>query len=96
MTTKSDLRDLIAEENGITKKLAEEYIEVVFNGIQEALKQDDKVQLQGIITFEVKDTKAKAGTLTNKDGEKIPWETEAGKKVSVKLSKSFTKEIIGE
>lgn len=96
MITKTDLRDLIAEENGITKKIAEEYIEVVFNGIKEALKQDDKVQLQGVVTFEVKDTKAKSGTLTNKDGEKIPWETEAGKKVSVKLSKSFTKEITGE
>ena len=80
----------------ITKKLADEYIEIVFNGIKEALKQDNKVQLQGVVTFEVKDTKAKAGTLTNKDGEKIPWETEAGKKVSVKLSKSFTKEIVGE
>lgn len=96
MMTKGDLRDLIAEENGITKKLADEYIEIVFNGIKEALKQDNKVQLQGVVTFEVKDTKAKAGTLTNKDGEKIPWETEAGKKVSVKLSKSFTKEIVGE
>ena len=96
MMTKSDLRDLIAEENGIAKKLADKYIEVVFNGIKEALKQDDKVQLQGVVTFEVKPTKAKSGTLTNKDGEKIPWETEAGKRVSVKLSKSFTKEIVGE
>lgn len=96
MMTKVDLRDLIAEENEITKKLADEYIDIVFNGIKEALKKDDKVQLQSIVTFEVKDTKAKSGTLTNKDGEKIPWETEAGKKVSAKLSKSFTKEIVGE
>ena len=96
MITKSDLRDLIAEEKGITKKLADEYIETVFDGIEEALKRDDKVQIQGVITFEVKDTKERSGTLKNAKDELVPWSKEAGRKVSVKLSKSFTKEIVGE
>ena len=93
---KVELVKLIAEKNGITKKLAEEYIKVVFDGIQDGLTENDKVQIQGVITFEVKDRPERSGTLTNKDGEEIEWHKEAGKRVAVKLSKSFTRDIVGE
>ena len=93
---KVELKKLISEKNGITQKLAEEYIEVVFDGIKDALMQDGKVALTGIITLEVKDTPAKSGTLTNADGVEIEWSKEEGKKVTAKVSKSFVKEIVGE
>lgn len=89
--TKQDLKKLISEQNEITQKDAERAIDLVIEGIKEALKQDDKVAIQGFLTFEIKDTKASSGVING-----IEWEKPAGQKVAVKVSKIFQTEIVGE
>ena len=87
--TKQDLKKVIAEQRGISQKQAEEYIEAVFEGIKEGLKQDGKVALQGLINFEIKETKASSGVLNG-----IEWEKPAGHKVTAKVSDVFQKEVL--
>jgi nucleoid DNA-binding protein len=89
--TKVELKKKIAEQQAITQKLAEEYIDAVFSAIKEGLIEDGKVQVYGIVNFEVKDTKPSSGVING-----IEWSKEAGKRVSAKISKAFESEILGE
>lgn len=51
---KTELVASVADKAGITKKDAEKTLNAVFASIEEALAQEDKVQIIGFGTFEVK------------------------------------------
>ena len=51
----------IAEKSGLNKKQAEMALAAFVDTITEALKEDDKVQLMGFGTFEVKERSARTG-----------------------------------
>ena len=44
---KSDIARKLAEEMNIKKVIAEEVVDIVFNSMTEALKNDDKVEIRG-------------------------------------------------
>lgn len=58
---KTDLINSVAEKAEVTKKDAEKVINAVFASIEEALAADEKVQLVGFGTFEVKERAARVG-----------------------------------
>ena len=57
--TKAELINAIAEKGGFSKKDAEKALNAVTASITEALVKQDKVQIVGFGTFEVRDKKAK-------------------------------------
>lgn len=58
---KTELIASVAEKAGITKKDAEKAINALFGSVEEALAQDDKVQIIGFGTFEVKSREERKG-----------------------------------
>ncbi len=58
---KNELVASVAEKAGLTKKDAEKALNAVFDSIQQALVEGDKVQMIGFGTFEVKERAARAG-----------------------------------
>lgn len=58
---KTELVASVAEKAGLTKKDAEKAINALFVSIEEALASDDKVQLIGFGTFEVKTREERKG-----------------------------------
>ncbi|NLW07134.1 MAG: HU family DNA-binding protein, partial [Clostridia bacterium] len=60
----------VAEKTDLTKKEAERVVTAVFETIEEALAEGDKVQLVGFGTFEVKERAARIGR-NPRTGEQI-------------------------
>ena len=58
---KSDLVPSVAEVAELTKKDAEKAVNAVFASVQKALVEDDKVQIIGFGTFEVRTRAARKG-----------------------------------
>ncbi len=58
---KSELVDSIAEKSGLTKKDSEKALSALIESVEEALANDDKVQLIGFGSFEVKQRAARKG-----------------------------------
>ena len=58
---KSELVNTVAEQTGQTKKIAEQIIDATFDAITESLSKEDKVQLVGFGSFEVKSRAARVG-----------------------------------
>ena len=58
---KTDLINSVSEKAEVTKKDAEKIINAVFASISEALAANEKVQLVGFGTFEVKERAARVG-----------------------------------
>lgn len=58
---KTDLVNAVAAETGFTKKDAEKAVSSVLDEITAALKKEEKVQLVGFGTFEVRNRAAKQG-----------------------------------
>ncbi len=58
---KTELVGSVAEKTGMTKKDAEKAITALFESIEGALAQDDKVQVIGFGTFEVKSREERKG-----------------------------------
>lgn len=59
--TKTDLINVVAAETEISKKAVETVVNGVLEAITDALKENDKVQLIGFGTFEVKSVAAREG-----------------------------------
>lgn len=74
---KTELVASVAEKAGITKKDAEKAINAVFASVEEALAGDDKVQIIGFGTFEVKTREARKGR-----------NPQTGKEITIPASKS--------
>jgi len=54
--TKSQLAEKLAETNGVlTRKEAETIVNIVFDSIQDALQQGDKVEIRGFGSFTVRE-----------------------------------------
>jgi len=58
---KTDLINSVSEKAEVTKKDAEKIINAVFASIEDALAANEKVQLVGFGTFEVKERAARVG-----------------------------------
>ena len=58
---KSELVASVAEVAELTKKDAEKAVNAVFASVQKALVEDDKVQIIGFCTFEVRTRAARKG-----------------------------------
>jgi DNA-binding protein HU-beta len=58
---KTELVASVAEKAGLTKKDAEKAVNALFASIEEALVLDDKVQIIGFGTFEVKTREERKG-----------------------------------
>ncbi|MGX7389873.1 HU family DNA-binding protein [Dolosigranulum pigrum] len=61
MANKADLVDKVADKTGLTKKDSNAAVEAVFDSIQEFLAEEEKVQLIGFGTFEVRERAARKG-----------------------------------
>lgn len=58
---KTELIASVAEKAGMTKKDAEKAINALFSSVEDALANDDKVQIIGFGTFEVKSREERKG-----------------------------------
>ena len=67
---KAELVSTVAERAGMSKKDAEKAVVAVFDSIQDALKEGDKVQLVGFGTFETRSRGARVGR-NPRSGESI-------------------------
>lgn len=85
---KQELINEVALVGEMSKKDAEHAIKVVFDVIETAVANGNRVQLIGHGTYEVKDVPAKSGT-SKLTGVEVPWSTEASRKPSFKCGKSF-------
>ena len=82
--TKTDLVNVVAAETEVSKKIVDTIVNSTLETIANALKEDDKVQLIGFGTFEVKSVAAREGH-NPKTGETI--QIPESKKVSFSASK---------
>ena len=70
---KTELVASVAEKTAMTKKDAEKALNAVFASIEEALAKEEKVQVIGFGTFEVKAREARTGRNPHTGAEiKIP------------------------
>ena len=83
---KTELVAAMAEKSGLTKKDAEKALTAFLESVEEALKKDDKVQLVGFGTFEVKNRAAR--TVINPQTKK-PVEIAASKAPAFKAGKAL-------
>jgi len=70
---KTELVASVADKAGLTKKDAEKAINALFTSVEEALAQNDKVQIIGFGTFEVKERQERKGR-NPQTGEEITIE----------------------
>ena len=82
--TKTDLINVVSAETEVSKKAGETVVNGVLEALTNALKENDKVQLVGFGTFEVKNVAAREGH-NPKTGETI--QIPESKKVSFTASK---------
>lgn len=87
---KTQLVNLIAEKNGLSKRAAEQIIEAVFEEIIETLTEGNEVKLTGFGTFSVR-TRAERKGVNPKDGSTII--IPAGKTLLFKPSKLLKDKI---
>ena len=59
---KTELINAVAEKAGLSKKAAEAAVNATLSAITEGLKTEEKVQLVGFGSFEVKERAARTGT----------------------------------
>jgi len=83
---KTELINAIAAAEGLEKKKAEQAVNAVFAGVQEALAKGEKLQIVGFGTFEVRERPAKQGR-NPKTGEVI--EIAASKSPAFKAGKAL-------
>ena len=52
---KSELVELLSERGKMTKKKAEEVVDLIFNSMVDAMKNGDRIEIRGFGSFVVKD-----------------------------------------
>ena len=91
--TKADLVSKLAEEGKVTKKVAATMLSTLVKTLQEGLKQDGKIRIDGLGTFVVVDRKARTGVNPRTKAEiKIPA-TKAPAFRAAKALKEAVKEV---
>ena len=58
---KTELVTALAEKTGVSKKDIEQVLNAFFSTVQETLKQNDKVQIPGFGSFEMRERAARTG-----------------------------------
>lgn len=58
---KTELVTALAEKTGVSKKDTEQVLNAFFSTVQETLKQNDKVQIPGFGSFEMRERAARTG-----------------------------------
>ena len=58
---KSELIDIISEKTKMTRKSAEDVVELIFDSMTHALKTGDRIEIRGFGSFVVKDYEAYKG-----------------------------------
>ncbi len=59
--TKADIIKVLAEQVGLTRREAAEVLSVVLNGVVEAIRDGEKVELRGFGSFRTRKRQARAG-----------------------------------
>lgn len=59
--TKADLVEIIFEKVGLSKKEAQDIIELIFDTIKQSFHQGDSVKIAGFGTFNVRDKSSRRG-----------------------------------
>ena len=59
--TKADLVERVAHEAEMTKKDAEQLVEIVFDSITESLNKGEKIELRGFGSFRVRERNSRKG-----------------------------------
>ena len=90
--TKADLVNVVSAETEISKKTVDAVVSGVLEAITNALKENDKVQLVGFGTFEVKNVAEREGR-NPQTGETI--KIAASKKPSFSASKALKDSVNG-
>lgn len=85
---KQELINNVAFVGEMSKKDAEHAIKTVFEVIETAVSNGEKVQIIGHGTYELKDVPAKSG-VSKLTGVEVPWSTEASKKPVFNVGKTF-------
>jgi integration host factor subunit beta len=68
--TKADLVEKVASDTDMTKKDAEQLVEIVFDSIVESLNRGEKIELRGFGSFRVRERNARKGR-NPKTGESV-------------------------
>jgi integration host factor subunit beta len=59
--TKADLVEKVANEADMTKKDAEQLVEIIFDSITETLNRGEKIELRGFGSFRVRERNSRKG-----------------------------------
>ena len=59
--TKADLVERVAQEAEMTKKDAEQLVEIVFDSITDSLNKGEKIELRGFGSFRVRERNSRKG-----------------------------------
>jgi integration host factor subunit beta len=59
--TKSELIDTLAENRGISRRTAEEVVNVIFDGMRDALSEGGRIEIRGFGSFKVRNYKGYTG-----------------------------------
>lgn len=92
MTTKTNIVDAVVKKTGLKKKDAEAAVNAFIEVVEESLIANDKVQLVGFGTFEVKDRAARTAR-NPRTGETI--EVGPSKHVSFSAGKALKDAVNG-
>jgi integration host factor subunit beta len=68
--TKADLVEQVAREAEMTKKDAEQLVEIIFDSITESLNNGEKIELRGFGSFRVRERNSRKGR-NPKTGEAV-------------------------
>ncbi len=90
LMNKSDLIQAVAEKSGLTTKDSASAVDAILDGITESLAKEEKVQLIGFGTFEVRSRQAREGRNPS-TGEKI--KIEASKAPAFKAGKALKDKV---
>lgn len=59
--TKSELIDTLAENKGISRRIAEEVVNVIFDGMRDTLCSGGRIEIRGFGSFKVRQYKGYVG-----------------------------------
>lgn len=85
--TKTALIDALANQLGVTKKLANDFLNAFIEIVEDELKRGKEVRIQGFGTFKVTHRAARMGVNPQNPSQKI--QIKASKSPSFKAGKAF-------
>ena len=91
MLNKTELVQILVDQNSMKKKEATKAVDIIFDSIESALKEGEKVQILGFGNFEVRERAARKGR-NPQTGEEI--EIEATRVPAFKPGKQLKNAVI--